>query len=423
MLGKNLLIKKSFIDFLYMFFSNLFKKVFGFLREMILAFFFGSSIIYSNYLFLKTIADFFSQFTFGNSLQANLMPKFTKFFSSNSDVDLNHVFLFARDISLKLFVLSQCIQIPLIWCMDIENKLVFIIVSLILGLLISLNFINSIFLTIFQSKGDFKKHSVATALNILLSTLFLYPLLLVFNLLGVVISRLIGVLTLLFKYIKPLLSTKSDNRLDIGLRDFNLNVLILGNFANLVILIGRFVAGIDGSNEIAFFVYSVIILNTFLTAVIMNINTLVLKIISIREGLKLTIISTGISFIIGLAVVFVVDFFGSDIISFIYERGEFNKSDTIRTTFFLKKLSWSFLFIFMATSLFQPFFTLDTDILRKNAQFLVRYLFVSILGVFSFLFLQSYSHTSNIIFIMNSLSVIYFILALVSFNKYREYVA
>ena len=423
MLGKDLLIKKSLIDFFYMFFSNLFKKVFGFLREMILAFFFGSSMLYANYLLLKTIADFLSQFTFGNSLQANLMPKFTKFFYSNSDVNLNHVFLFTRNMSLRLFVLSQCVQIPLIWYLDIENKLVFISISLILGLLISLNFFNSIFLTIFQAQGNFKKHSVATALNIFLATLFLYPLVLVFNLLGVVVSRLIGVVTLLLKYIIPLLSVKSENKLEISLRDFNLNVLILGNFANILILIGRFVAGIDGSNEIAFFAYAVIILNTVLTAVIMNINTLVLKIISIRESIKLTIISTGLSFLIGLAVVLAVDLFGEDIISLVYERGAFNHSDTIRTSFFLKKLSWSFLFIFMANSLFQPFFTLEKDVLIKNAKILIRYLFVSIFGISLFLLAQSYSNTSNIILIMNFLSVIYFILSLISFNKYREHVA
>ena len=422
MLSKDLLIQRSFIDFFYMFFSNIFKKVFGFLRELILAFFFGSSIVYSNYLLLKTIADFFSQFTFGNALQANLMPKFTKFFSANSDVNLNHTLLFAKHISLKLFVLSQFIQIPLIWYLDIEHKLIFVLISLILGILISLNFISAIFLTIFQAKGEFKKHSLATALNVFFSTLFLYPFLLLFNLFGVVLSRLLGVIILLVKYVRPLLFSKSDNRLDISLRDFNLNILILGNFANFLMLIGKFVSGIDGGNEIAFFTYAVIILNTILTAVIMNINTLVLKIISIRESVKLTVISTVISFFIGLIVVFIVEFFGANIISFFYERGQFNSNDTMRTTFFLKELSWSFLFIFMATSLFQPFFTLDSVLLRKHAKLLSRYLFLFIFGISLFLLTQNYSNGYNSILIMKFLSIVYFVLALISFKKYRQYV-
>ncbi|MEC9209225.1 MAG: hypothetical protein VX762_02235 [Bacteroidota bacterium] len=408
-----------------MFFSNLIKKGFGFVREMILAFFFGSSIVYANYLLLKTIADFFSQFTFGNALQANLMPKFTKLYSSNSAVNLENVFLFTKKISLKLFILSQCIQLPLIWYVDIENKLVFVIVSFILGLLVSINFLNSIFLTIFQAKGEFQKHSFATTLNVSLSTLLLYPLVLMFNLIGVVISRLIGVITLSLKYIRPLLSQKGEIQANLSLRDFNFNVLVLGNFANILILIGRFLAGIDGSNEIAFFSYSIIILNTVLTAVIMNINTLVLKIISISGSIKLTLISTGLSLLIGLGLVLFVDLFSVDIIAFVYERegGAFNLSDTRNTAFFLKELSWSFIFIFMATSLFQPFFTLDSAILRKNAKLFIVYLVVALISIGVFLFVQSYSHKTNIIIVMQFLSVVYFLLSLLSFNKYRRHVA
>ena len=72
---KSIFSLKSVTDFIYMFLSSIVKKGLGFLREIILAFFFGSSIMYANYLLLKTVTDFFSQLTFGNALQANLMPK------------------------------------------------------------------------------------------------------------------------------------------------------------------------------------------------------------------------------------------------------------------------------------------------------------------------------------------------------------
>ena len=74
---------QSFFDFTYLFSSNIFKKILGFLRELILAFVFGSSIIYANYILLKTITDFLSQFTFGNALQANLLPKFTRLYEKH----------------------------------------------------------------------------------------------------------------------------------------------------------------------------------------------------------------------------------------------------------------------------------------------------------------------------------------------------
>ena len=65
-------------DFSSLFFSNVLQKVFGLIREIIVASVFGSTLIYANYLLLRTVADFFSQFTVGNALKANLLPKFTK---------------------------------------------------------------------------------------------------------------------------------------------------------------------------------------------------------------------------------------------------------------------------------------------------------------------------------------------------------
>jgi peptidoglycan biosynthesis protein MviN/MurJ (putative lipid II flippase) len=103
MLKESLLSKKSFIDFTYMFLSNVIKKVFGFFREMILAFFFGSSLVYANYLLLKTVAEFFSQLTLGNALQANLLPKFTKLYLENESIDLSNVYSFSKLFMWKLF--------------------------------------------------------------------------------------------------------------------------------------------------------------------------------------------------------------------------------------------------------------------------------------------------------------------------------
>ena len=85
-------LSKSVIDFIYMFSSNLIKKGFGFFREIILAAIFGSSIFYSNFLFLKTISELFSEFTQGSAMQAALLSKFSKLYSSNKDVSLKNIF-------------------------------------------------------------------------------------------------------------------------------------------------------------------------------------------------------------------------------------------------------------------------------------------------------------------------------------------
>ena len=203
MSSKSILSLKTTTDFIYMFSSNILKKIFGFLREIILAFFFGSDIMYANYLLLKTITDFFSQFTLGSALQANIMPKFTKLYANESSVDISNVFVFSKYFSFKLFLFSQFIQIPLIMYIQPDRIEIYIVLSFLLGIVMSVNFFNSIFLTILQAKGSFKKHSIATTLNISLSTLLLYPLTLLFGIIGVVLSRLSGAITLALVYIKP----------------------------------------------------------------------------------------------------------------------------------------------------------------------------------------------------------------------------
>ena len=202
---------------------------------MILAYFFGSSIVYANFLLLRTVTDFFSQFTFGNALQANLLPKFTKVYDNQESVDLSEVYNFTSKFSIKLFWISQVLQLPMIWYINPENKLLYFIISIILGVLVSINFFNSVFLIIFQAKGDFKKHSISTTLNLFVATVLLYPLSLFFDLIGVVLSRLIGIITLTFGYIKPLFQEKGEKKVRLSISDFNLSIIFLGNLANIII--------------------------------------------------------------------------------------------------------------------------------------------------------------------------------------------
>ena len=94
---------QSFLDFSFLFSSNIFKKILGFFRELILAYVFGSSIIYASYLLLKTLTDFLSQFTFGNALQANLVPKFSKLYKNNNLLNLEGVNQFSKSIIFIIF--------------------------------------------------------------------------------------------------------------------------------------------------------------------------------------------------------------------------------------------------------------------------------------------------------------------------------
>ena len=113
---------KSFIDFLYMFISNIIKKGFGFVREIILAYFFGSSMVYANFLLLKTAADLFSQLTQGSALQASLLPNFSSLYSKEHTVSLSNVLFFSKNLAWKIFLVSQLIQIPLVFYISLRQE-------------------------------------------------------------------------------------------------------------------------------------------------------------------------------------------------------------------------------------------------------------------------------------------------------------
>ena len=418
---KSILLLKTTSDFIYMFSSNLLKKAFGFLREVILAFFFGSDIMYANYLLLKTITDFFSQFTLGNALQANIMPKFTKLYASHSSLDISNVYDFSKYFSFKLFLFSQFIQLPLILYIQPDRIVIYIVLSCLLGIVMSVNFFNSIFLTIIQAKGDFKKHSVATSLNISLSTLLLYPLTLLFGIVGVVISRLSGAITLALVYIKPLIADKGGVKANLSLKDLNFSILILGNFANIIMFSGRFVSGADGSNNIAFYTYAIIFLNIFLTAVIMNVNTLVLKIITVKRDYKIILISTLLTTVIGGFFIFFISLFSFEIVSFVFERGAFSSSDTLLTSSYINDICWSFIFMFIASALFQPYFTLPQSYLNKESKYLARPFIFSVFFLFIYFYLNSHGVRFNSLVMIYTLSFISFILSVIAFVKYYRY--
>ena len=109
--------------------------------------------------------------------------------------------------------------------------------------------------------------------------MFIYPFTLLWGIFGLVLSRLFGILTLTFSYILPMNKQQEGFEVKLSRKDFNLPTLILGNIANIIILSSRFVSGADGGKDIAYFRYSVFILNALMTSVVGNISTLLLSVL------------------------------------------------------------------------------------------------------------------------------------------------
>tara|TARA_B100001250_G_C19775600_1_gene779387 strand:- start:543 stop:1814 length:1272 start_codon:yes stop_codon:yes gene_type:complete len=420
---KSIFFSKSILDFIYMFCSNIIKKGFGFFREIILASVFGSSLVYSNFLFLKTVSDLFSELLQGSALQASLLSKFSKLYSENNEVSLIRVFKFSQKIMVSLFVMSQLIQIPIVLYIASENFWTFILLSLLLGIILSVNFYNAIFLVVMQGKGQFKKHSIATTMDLFISTIVLYPLSIFFNIIGIAISRLIGLMSLFYAYLFPMLNEKDGEDVEFGFKDFNISLLFLGNVANIIILLSRFVAGFDDSNNIAFFNYSVVLLNALLTAVVLNLNTIVLRRLSVKKDIQLILFSVFSAFLLGLGLVFVINLYGFDIIQFIFERGAFTLEDTIATVAYAKDLSYSFVLIFMASALFQPFFTLPQEYLRIESKNLAIPFLLSIGLIIVYFYFSPNTARIQSLVIMNSLSLVYFVVSFYSYIKYYRHVS
>ena len=409
---------KSFNDFTSLFFSNIFQKLLGLVREPVIAFFFGSSLLYANYLLLRTGADFFSQFTVGNALKANLLPKFTKIYDSYQKVSLKKVFSFSNRTMIFLFVISQIIQSSIIIYLDTDYHYLLIIISVLLSISICFNFFNTVYLTIMQSQGKFLKYSIATILNPFIVAVFIYPFTLLWGIFGIVISRIFGILTLTFSYILPMNRERDGYEVELSRKDLNIPTLILGNFANIIIISSRFISGSDGSNNITYFTYSIFILNALLTSVIGNVSTLLLRKVSIKKNTRFMYFSIGISIFIGSLLVLFLHYFSYDLIELVYKRGKFGISDTENTATYLYQLSYSFILIFIATTLFQPFFTLKGINTKNERNIMSSILLVVIFGgIFALSFISMDVREKSLILIYSS-SFVSVILSIYSYIIY-----
>ena len=414
------ILPQSIFDFSYLFTSNLFKKFLGFCRELILAYVFGSSLIYAGYLILKTLTDFLSQFTFGNALQANLLPKFSELFKKYKTLNLNEVYIYSKKVSIFLFLSSLLLQFLLIFLVVKKYYLILIFTSIFLSIILSTNFINSLFLTIVQANGDFKKFSIATTFNIFVATFLIYPLSYLLNIFGIVLSRLFGVFALTVKYIKPMLKDNNGYVAKISYKDFNFSVIVLANISLFILLTARFITGLNGANEITYFNYAFVLLNIVLTAFVFNINSILLRKISLNRNTKFLIYSLLVSIPLALMLYFIISNYNIQIVEFIYKRGMFNSNDVIETSFFLQSLLPSYIMLIFTSILFQPFFSMGIDKISKYSFNFLIILFSILLILTLYIFNNDLSSTDASLLFVNVMSFSALMLALTSFIIFQK---
>jgi putative peptidoglycan lipid II flippase len=414
------ILPQSIFDFSYLFTSNLFKKFLGFCRELILAYVFGSSLIYASYLILKTLTDFLSQFTFGNALQANLLPKFSELFKKYKTLNLNEIYIYSKKVSIFLFLSSLLLQFLLIFVVVKKYYVTLIFTSIILSIILSTNFINSLFLTIIQANGDFKKFSIATTFNIFVATLLIYPLSYLLNIFGIVLSRLFGVFALTVKYIKPMLKDNNGYVAKISYKDLNFSVIVLANISLFILLTARFIIGLNGANEITYFNYAFVLLNIVLTAFVFNINSILLRKISLNRNTKFLIYSLLVSIPLSLMLYFIISNYNIQIVEFIYKRGMFNSNDVLETSFLLQSLLPSYIMLIFTSILFQPFFSMGIDKISKYSFNFSIILFSILLILILYILNNDLSSTDACLLFVNVMSFSALMLSLSSYIIFKK---
>ncbi|MFL2573906.1 MAG: hypothetical protein ACJ0P8_05645 [Flavobacteriales bacterium] len=252
-------------------------------------------------------------------------------------------------------------------------------------------------------------------MNVFIATFFVYPFSFLFSVIGTAISRLFGVISLTYIYIKPILYENKGYEVNVSKKDFNLSILSLGNISLFILLFSRFITGFNGSNDITHFNYSFVLLNVILTAFIFNINTILLKEISSNKSKKPFFISIILSSLIAGALYFIVMNYSVEIVEFIYMRGAFSIDDVIATAFFFRELSIYYIILMFTTIFFQPFFSLGIE---KNSDFAKKIISV-ILFVFIclviYLISEKITNIDACFLFLKVMSIVSLILSVVSY--------
>jgi len=124
---------------------------------------------------------------------------------------------------------------------------------------------------------------------------------------------------------------------------------------------------------------------------------------------------------VGLLMVVGLHYFSYDIIKFMYLRGEFNLTDVQATSSYLYDLSFSFLFLFIATTLFQPFLTLPIGETKRIRLKMVVFFLLSIAVAAIYSEFNSFPSKKSAVFVMYFSSINAVILAIYSYIKYHQY--
>ena len=142
---------------------------------------------------------------------------------------------------------------------------------------------------------------------------------------------------------------------------------------------------------------------------------------SIKKNAKVMKESLVISMLLGLSMISIFHFLSYPIVETIFLRGAFTISDVIYTSDYLSRLSYSFVFLFIASALFQPFLSLSIEQTRKERFYLALFFILSIIISSFFVLFMEIPTIDRTVIVMTFTSLVSVLLAGYSYIKYLRY--
>jgi putative peptidoglycan lipid II flippase len=394
--------------------SNAADKFFGFFRELVVAYIFGSSILYAGYLYLAVFVDAFMAFTGDSALQANLVPRFAKIFSKKPDISLHKT----KKLALRFALIFSFLNfILLIFYIFLKGTVPFwLILSFILSLTVGVFIFNSIGMMLLQAKGHFMTYAKGAFLNSSLAAILIYPFSYFFGIIGLALSRLISIASVYFIAWRKIGNKKTIKESPVlTYKDFDLTTLSAANFYVIILLFSKLILSFHTDPVITHFTYATIILGILITSIVKSISSVLLREVSINFNKKMINFSVIAVTILSIGFGIALYYWNIPLIRFIFERGAFNSNDVTETGRILKLLIIPFMLQSITMILIQPVLSTDNQI-KKAFKKAVTFMFIIIItGFFIASFTPVGSAFNIAVLMVYILSLLIFIAGFIAF--------
>ena len=257
---------------------QIFSKITGIFREIILANFFGGSMLFADYLKLMTYGQLVAIFCTEGGLGGNLMKKFSLMHKRN--LSFSKVRKQSLNIAVLVFIIVGLLQL-FAWKFVLITDYNFTLVIIISALTSSIVFYFNVGQIILLSSSNYSNLYKSNFFRSFIYLVLLYPLLFLFNILGAPLNRFISVLSQYFntwKIVNKKINANSKSRsLGYSTRDFNIWVFLTNNSIFVWYVLLRiyfsFISGVD----IIYLTYGFILASSFDGIIIKSFSTYLLE--------------------------------------------------------------------------------------------------------------------------------------------------